>query len=71
MIDKNHPLTMLLFKIVVGLIFLFSVDAWLGLWPPFTILTWIVTLFLANSWIEWIYWQLAISWQLLISRFKS
>lgn len=71
MIDKNHPLTMYLFKVGIGLIFLFSFDAWLGLWPPFTILAYVATLAVTNKWIEWIYWQLVISWLLLVSRFKE
>mgnify|MGYP001571501094 CR=1 FL=1 len=69
--DKNHPPSMFLLKVLLGWVFLFSLDAWLALNPLVTIAIYLTLFILTNHWTEWIYWQLVISWQLLVSRFKS
>jgi hypothetical protein len=68
--DKNHPPSMFLFKVLLGWVFLFSLDAWLALHPLLTVAIYLTIAILTNHWTEWIYWQLVISWQLLVSRFK-
>jgi len=70
MIDNNHPITMYLMKVVIGIAFMLCLDAWLNLSPFATILIYLAVAILTNHWVEWAYWQLVISWQLLISRFK-